>query len=736
VGSLVTLSRGATQTGDLAPLALGTGSNSQGTLVIQNGGRVRIDGSAANPVAFSGANIGSGGATASGLLRVDGAGSRLEVAGPLGFINVGTNIAGSSGELRVTNGGLVTGIGDGGLPFISVGRNGASGLLNVSGNDAAGNASTVRLAGRNPQNGGGAFLNIGGTFNTTGASNGTVNVTAGGRLEIDTANLVLTNPNGQTGMYVGIGAGATGAMNISGKSALTGAASTVAITAGTGLAPFVGIGRDGATGTLGITGGGKLLIDSSHVSVPNPGTYLQGDSMSLNIGQRVAAGADPSTGTVTVSGTGSELAMTGSVDRLIQLGLGSNSSGTLNILSGGLVRTEVILVANNSSATGLLNMNGGQLIIDGSRQGGPVAGTGGGVAVGRGGGVGTANIANGSIVNISSAAPQAFITIGGTTTAVGGTGTMNISGGSSVTVSGPSARVSVGGAGNAAQAAIGTLTLSGAGSSLTVTGSDAKVQIAATANSIGTLVVGAGSSLTSSSLIGVAHNGTADTGGIGTLVVNGSATAPNVVIGTSGLLGGSGVVNGTVTNHGVINPGNSPGTLTINGGFDNSDGKIVLEIKMLADGSFITDQLVFTDLAQVTMGAGRIEFDFLDDTDPNAFFNAGLFQLASFFKEVDAAGVLHDLPQADLGLFGQSVFDAWSDSYNFSRFSFDPFTGADFAAAAIPLPGSAALVLAGLLALVGSRHRSRVSGARAWAAPMRRTPRAPGAAAAPIAAAH
>ena len=385
IGSVWNLVRNAAQVGDQALLRLGTGTNAQGTLAIQNGGRVRIDGSA-GPGVFTGANIGSGGPTSSGLVRVDGAGSRLEVAGPQGFINVGVNSAGSSGELRITNGGVVTGIGDGALPFVTLGRNGGSGVLNVSGNDAAGNASLLRLAGHNPLTDGGAFLNVGGSFTTSGASSGTANVSAGGRLEIDTTSLVLTNPNGQTGMYIGVNAGATGAMTINGKSALTGVASTVAITASTGLAPYIGIGRDGATGDLSITGGGRLLIDSAHTSVPNPVTYLQGDAMSFEVGRRVAAGPEASTGTVTVSGLGSELAMTGSVDRLIQLGLGTNTSGALNIFSGGTVRSEVLLVGNNASATGVLNMNGGQLVLAGARTGGPVAGNGGGMAVGRGGG--------------------------------------------------------------------------------------------------------------------------------------------------------------------------------------------------------------------------------------------------------------------------------------------------------------------------------------------------------------
>ena len=59
----------------------------------------------------------------------------------------------------------------------------------------------------------------------------------------------------------------------------------------------------------------------------------------------------------------------------------------------------------------------------------------------------------------------------------------------------------------------------------------------------------------------------------GTLAVNGSLTS-NVTVGAAGTLGGNGIITGLVTNNGIIAPGNSIGTLTINGNFVQSAGSI------------------------------------------------------------------------------------------------------------------------------------------------------------------
>jgi autotransporter-associated beta strand protein len=79
-----------------------------------------------------------------------------------------------------------------------------------------------------------------------------------------------------------------------------------------------------------------------------------------------------------------------------------------------------------------------------------------------------------------------------------------------------------------------------------------------TKNSVGTLTLGGVNTYTGATTVG---------GGL--LVVNGSIASSPVSIQTGGTLGGSGTVGAvTVQSGGTINPGNSPGTLNINGNVD------------------------------------------------------------------------------------------------------------------------------------------------------------------------
>jgi autotransporter-associated beta strand protein len=73
----------------------------------------------------------------------------------------------------------------------------------------------------------------------------------------------------------------------------------------------------------------------------------------------------------------------------------------------------------------------------------------------------------------------------------------------------------------------------------------------------------------------------------GTLSVNGSVTS-NVSVGSAGTLGGNGTIFGNVTNAGMIAPGNSIGTLNINGNFTQAAGSIYqVEINAAGQGDRI-----------------------------------------------------------------------------------------------------------------------------------------------------
>ena len=69
----------------------------------------------------------------------------------------------------------------------------------------------------------------------------------------------------------------------------------------------------------------------------------------------------------------------------------------------------------------------------------------------------------------------------------------------------------------------------------------------------------------------------------GSLIVDGSIASANTIVMAGGLLGGHGTLGGNLNNSGVVSPGNSPGTLTVNGNFtQSSSGALVIEIGGLA----------------------------------------------------------------------------------------------------------------------------------------------------------
>ncbi len=111
----------------------------------------------------------------------------------------------------------------------------------------------------------------------------------------------------------------------------------------------------------------------------------------------------------------------------------------------------------------------------------------------------------------------------------------------------------------------------------------------------------------------------------GGTIINGTLATDNVVL-NGGTLSGSGVVNGNVTNTaGTVQPGNSPGKLTINGNYtQGADGSLAIDInslsafdQLLINGNASLDGLLFFDVSadlfsQLTLG---YSFDFLSLTN-------------------------------------------------------------------------------------------------------------------------
>jgi hypothetical protein len=111
------------------------------------------------------------------------------------------------------------------------------------------------------------------------------------------------------------------------------------------------------------------------------------------------------------------------------------------------------------------------------------------------------------------------------------------------------------------------------------------LKLGATPGSDGHLQVNSGWLAVADTLVVGAH-----ATGQGTLSLGGGAvSAQDVVVGFLGKVEGSGALTGNVTNGGVVLPGNSPGTLAVNGNYtQTTDG--VLSIDLESDNSF--DRLV------------------------------------------------------------------------------------------------------------------------------------------------
>ena len=92
----------------------------------------------------------------------------------------------------------------------------------------------------------------------------------------------------------------------------------------------------------------------------------------------------------------------------------------------------------------------------------------------------------------------------------------------------------------------------------------------------------------------------------GGLHVNGVLDSPIVSIGQDGMLGGTGTVIGTVTNNGTIAPGNSIGTLTVNGDVTFTPGSR-FEVELGFDGG--SDLLYSTGAINIQGGALVVELE-------------------------------------------------------------------------------------------------------------------------------
>ena len=616
-------------------------------------------------------------------MTVRGAGSAIRFDGTDGVLQVGRRLG--SARLQLVDGGQATG-----LYYTSVGRDGSFGELLV---DGTGSLLRMDAIATRAAVGSGFGLSPGLDVGRNGT--GSVTVSGGGRIEVAGSTGVPYSPS----VSVARDAGSSGHLTI------TGAGSVLSVTAasvlpGGGAAeaynPWLRIGRDG-NGTLDVLAGGQLLVEGGAVSTVSDqrvtSLVIGGSSDTVGGGKGIA----------TVSGAGSLLKVSGS-DALINVGQGPNSFGSLTVSDQARVATTALLVGR-SGGTGQLTVDNARVELSGQFTGD--TSTGAVMVVGRSGGTGTLNLRNGATLLLSNPGNLgASLSLGGSRLGPGGDGTVNLSGGSLIKVEAAPGLGSV----TVGRDGTGLMRVRGAS---TVDVGDGNLLVARNKGSDGTLLVSEGSQVTAG-WVGVGRNREGDTalgsdGGTGTVVLtNSTLTAPQIVVGTNGFLGGSGTIVGNVVNYGIFSPGNSPGTVTIQGDYTAAAGsRLILEVQADGQGGFLTDQVLFAGGGQLALDGLKVEFRFLGNTNPDSFRSAGLFDIDTFLHRTDGLGGLSALPDS---AFDHVAYSARSDAYRFINFDYSAGAAPQFTLApAVPEPGTWALMLAGGAVLGWFARRRRAA---------------------------
>ena len=661
-----------------------THRNAVATITVSNGGKWIFEGPGGDPNLGNGMNLSGGGGRTD--LLVTGTGSQIALLGDNTIMQIGRN--GGSALVTVQAGGSITG-----SNYTSVGRannlgpsfgeliiDGAGSLYSASG--------VVSVAGT----GFGATLPSVAAMDIGRDATGVVTVRNGGRLEV----VATIAGSGGPGLRLGRGAAGSGTLNITGAGSVV-AVSALSTTPGGGATeafnPNVRVGADGY-GALNITQGGKLLIDGQAVS-----TLANSRNTILTIGGN-GTNAIGGRGTALVSGLGSEIRLTGS-DSLVRVATGPQSTGLLTVSDQATVSSMILLVGD-ASGTGVLKADKATLNLSGQQTGDALSGAA--VLIGNGGGIGVMTLANGSQLNITNpGSAGAGLNLGGTGNRPFGSGSLSLSGASqlNITAAPGMAFLQVGRSGT------GMMEVKGAS---TVNMGDGNLIIGRLAGSAGTLLVSENSVVNTGWLgVGRYKDAIGDyNGGVGTaLLTNGTLNAQTIVIGSKGFLGGTGTITGSITNYGTFSPGNSPGTLEIDGDFTAAAGsRLILEVESNGSGGFNTDLLVFRSGKTLDFSQLNAEFRFLGNTDPTAFQASGLFDIDTFFQVRQPDNSLQDLAPS---LFNTATFSAEADSYTISSFTFSPVGGATFSAAPVPEPESWALLLAGLMVVGGVAGRRKLS---------------------------
>ncbi|HET6156890.1 MAG TPA: cadherin-like domain-containing protein [Dongiaceae bacterium] len=383
------------------------GRYGQGTFLVQSSGHVEAR-------YFEVGHVGGG----VGDVVVSGTGSQLITAGEDNQIGVGRE---GAGTLIVQEGGLVKTLN------LQIGRYG-SGAVSIDGAGTQVIVSNDEGLSSEPYAYEAGFVRV-----TRGdGAVGTLSITNGAHLDIRSGISQNTDTYG-AGLAIGYEATSSGHVTVAG------AGSRIQITqeivpAGPhyGYGPFISINGQGSLtvqnlGQVSVTGpyasldAGGRAGSNVHVVVTNGGSIVvDGKDASINVGQQgtgtleITGGGSVttefmniangfgSTGTVLVSGAGSEL-ITAGLDNTIQVGRGG--TGALTVENGGLVKALNFVVGRDGTGTATIDGAGSKIVVssDEGLNAEPYTYESGFVRISRSNGsTGTLNVVNGGELEIRS----------------------------------------------------------------------------------------------------------------------------------------------------------------------------------------------------------------------------------------------------------------------------------------------------------------------------------------------
>ena len=419
--------------------------------------------------------------------------------------NFGVAIEGTNGT--VVNGGSITGYSEDGVNLQSGGR-----VTNFSGGNIRGGNNGVAIGG-----GAGTVVNAG---TITGTNNAGVNLYGGGSVNNMTASAIISG--GNNGVAIGGGAGTViNAGSISGT-----ANDGVYMDAGGSVSNLAGATISGGFNGVNIVGGAGTVINAGTIKGANGGNGVWLDAggtvNNLSGGTISAWGTDGWGVAIWTNGAGHVINATGGTIA----GEADGAYFEVGGFSGHVANSGTIIGTNNNgvylgAGGSVTNMTENAII------------SGGQVGVEIFGGAGTV-VNAGNIIGNSGTAIQLDDFANSVTLQTGSVVQGNIVGGSST----DSAYLQGNGSYSNSFFNFETLTVQ--------------------------------SDYTGWNLTGPNTFSTGATVQSGLLWINGTLGTPLLtVMDSSGGLGGAGVINGTVDNHGYFAPGNAIGTLTINGSMTN-----------------------------------------------------------------------------------------------------------------------------------------------------------------------